>query len=116
MSCASDVQQSVAGSCGLNDIAVKVATRVIGHYPHRNQLMIDAGWMALSLDGHGKLPSRSYGVFQDHPDLRYNYDMIRYDSVYLTCSKKLTDSQLSLPRRMNKKNVKEKELKIKNKN
>jgi len=24
-------------------------------------------------------------------------DTIRYDSVYLTCSKKLTDSQLSLP-------------------
>jgi len=25
------------------------------------------------------------------------YDTIRYDSVYLTCSKKLTGSQLSLP-------------------
>ena len=29
--------------------------------------------------------------------------MIRYDSVYLTCSKKLTSSQLSLPHRINKK-------------
>ena len=30
-------------------------------------------------------------------------DTIRYDSVYLTCSKKLTGSQLSLPHGMNKK-------------
>jgi len=69
---ASDVQQSVAGSCTMDDIAVKVMTRVIGHYPHRNQLVIDAGWSAMSLDGQGKLPTGSYCVFQDHPDLRYN--------------------------------------------
>jgi len=31
-------------------------------------------------------------------------DMIRYDSVYLTCSKKLMVSQLSLPHGINKKN------------
>ena len=30
-------------------------------------------------------------------------DTIRYDSVYLTCSKKLTGSQLSLPHGTNKK-------------
>ena len=30
------------------------------------------------------------------------YDTIRYDSVYLTCSKKLMDSQLSLPHEINK--------------
>jgi len=30
-------------------------------------------------------------------------DMIRFDSVYLTCSKKLTGSQLSLPHAVNKK-------------
>jgi len=29
-------------------------------------------------------------------------DTIRYDSVYLTCSKKLTGSQLSLPHGINK--------------
>jgi len=32
----------------------------------------------------------------DHPNT------IAYDSVYLTCSKKLTGSQLSLPHRINK--------------
>jgi len=31
------------------------------------------------------------------------YGPIRYDSVFLTCSKKLTDSQLSLPHGTNKK-------------
>ena len=31
------------------------------------------------------------------------YKTIRYDSVYLTCSKKLTGSQLSLPHGINKK-------------
>ena len=31
------------------------------------------------------------------------YDTIRYPNVYLTCSKKLTDSQLSLPHGTNKK-------------
>jgi len=33
---------------------------------------------------------------------------IRYDSVYLTCSKKLTVSQLSLPHGTNEKKLKEK--------
>ena len=33
----------------------------------------------------------------------YAYDRIQYDSVYLTCSKKLTASQLSLPHGINNK-------------
>ena len=33
------------------------------------------------------------------------FHYIRYDSVYLTCSKKLTDSQLSLPHGMNSDDV-----------
>ena len=35
--------------------------------------------------------------------LQSKYDTIRYDTVYLTCSKKLTGSQLSLPHGTNKK-------------
>ncbi|KAL4635666.1 hypothetical protein GN956_G12974 [Arapaima gigas] len=64
-----DVQQSLIGSCSLDDVAVRVLTRVIGHYPHRNQLLVDCGWTALSLDGHGRLPS-GYAVIEGHPDLR----------------------------------------------
>ncbi|XP_057712487.1 D-serine dehydratase isoform X1 [Corythoichthys intestinalis] len=43
-----DVQQSIIGSCSVEDIAVRVLTRVIGHCPHRNQLLIDCGWTGLS--------------------------------------------------------------------
>ena len=38
-----------------------------------------------------------------HHQTEMFYDTIRYDSVYLTCSKKLTGSQLSLPHGTNKK-------------
>ena len=33
-----DVQQHLLGSCSLDDIAVCVATRVVGHYPRRGQV------------------------------------------------------------------------------
>ena len=39
-------------------------------------------------------------VFADWNTRKFS---IRYDTVYLTCSKKLADSQLSLPHEMNKK-------------
>uniref|UniRef100_A0A8C5HVC7 D-serine dehydratase n=1 Tax=Gouania willdenowi TaxID=441366 RepID=A0A8C5HVC7_GOUWI len=64
-----DTQQSVIGSCCLEDIAVRVLTRVIGHCPHRNQLLIDCGWCGLSLDGAGKLPT-GYALIEGHPDLK----------------------------------------------
>ncbi|XP_078119767.1 D-serine dehydratase isoform X1 [Sander vitreus] len=64
-----DVQQSVIGSCSLEDVAVRVLTRVIGHCPHRNQLLIDCGWCGLSLDGAGKLPT-GYAVIEGHPNLK----------------------------------------------
>ena len=40
--------QASHGSCNLPDVAVRVATRVVGHYPHRNQILVDAGFTALS--------------------------------------------------------------------
>ncbi|KAM8839171.1 D-serine dehydratase isoform 1-T2 [Synchiropus picturatus] len=64
-----DVQQSLIGSCALEDVAVRVLTRVIGHCPHRNQLLIDCGWTGLSLDGAGKLPT-GYAVIEGHPNLK----------------------------------------------
>ncbi|XP_012678852.1 D-threo-3-hydroxyaspartate dehydratase isoform X2 [Clupea harengus] len=64
-----DVQQSLIGSCSLKDVAVRVLTRVIGHYPHRNQLLVDCGWTALSHDGGGKLPT-GYAVIEGHPELK----------------------------------------------
>uniref|UniRef100_A0A3P9M123 Zgc:162816 n=1 Tax=Oryzias latipes TaxID=8090 RepID=A0A3P9M123_ORYLA len=64
-----DVQQSIIGSCCLDDVAVRVLTRVIGHCPHRNQLLIDCGWSGISLDGAGKL-STGYAVIEGHPNLK----------------------------------------------
>uniref|UniRef100_A0A3Q3ME00 Uncharacterized LOC113134930 n=1 Tax=Mastacembelus armatus TaxID=205130 RepID=A0A3Q3ME00_9TELE len=64
-----DVQQSVIGSCSLEDVAARVLTRVIGHCPHRNQLLIDCGWSGISLDGAGKLPT-GYAVIEGHPNLK----------------------------------------------
>nr|XP_055040750.1 D-threo-3-hydroxyaspartate dehydratase [Misgurnus anguillicaudatus]XP_055040751.1 D-threo-3-hydroxyaspartate dehydratase [Misgurnus anguillicaudatus] len=64
-----DVQQSLIGSCRLENVAVRVLTRVIGHYPHRNQLLVDCGWTALSHDGGGRLPT-GYCIIEGHPDLK----------------------------------------------
>uniref|UniRef100_H2M7I3 Zgc:162816 n=1 Tax=Oryzias latipes TaxID=8090 RepID=H2M7I3_ORYLA len=64
-----DVQQSIIGSCCLDDVAVRVLSGVIGHCPHRNQLLIDCGWSGISLDGAGKL-STGYAVIEGHPNLK----------------------------------------------
>uniref|UniRef100_A0A8D0L963 D-serine dehydratase-like domain-containing protein n=1 Tax=Sphenodon punctatus TaxID=8508 RepID=A0A8D0L963_SPHPU len=64
-----DVQQMRIGSCEMEDIAVRVLTRVIGHYPHRNQLLVDCGWTGLSLHSLGQLPT-GYALVEGHPDLK----------------------------------------------
>ena len=44
------------GSCKRDDIAARVLTRIIGHFPGpRNQLIIDAGFLALSQQGFDEL-------------------------------------------------------------
>ena len=47
------------GSCSAEQIAVRVLTRVIGHYPQSNMLLVDMGWTGTSAQGkeHG------YGAF-----------------------------------------------------
>lgn len=65
-----DAQQWSLGSCKEEEIAVRVGTRIIGHKPHLNQLLIDCGWEGLSLDGGpDKLPS-GYAVIQGEPNLK----------------------------------------------
>ncbi|XP_069501897.1 D-serine dehydratase-like [Ambystoma mexicanum] len=64
-----DAQQMMIGSCKMEDIAVRVLTRVIGHYPHRNELLVDCGWTGISLHSLGKLPS-GYAIIEGHPDLK----------------------------------------------
>src|SRR5213075_1981459 len=45
-----DLDQEYIGSCGAQDLALSVLASVIGHYPHRNQMLVDAGALALSKD------------------------------------------------------------------
>ena len=60
-----DSMQAGIGSCALEDVATRVATRVIGHYPKQQMLLIDLGWTGCSAQGseHG------YGHFYGHPEL-----------------------------------------------
>ena len=47
-----DLQQLLLGSCREEDIAARVLTRVLGQFPgKRNQIIIDAGFTALSQQG-----------------------------------------------------------------
>jgi D-serine deaminase-like pyridoxal phosphate-dependent protein len=76
--------QATIGSCRLEDAAYSVLTSVIGQYPRRNKILIDAGALALSKDlgarhvdpdcGHGvfydldgrRLPLRLYSLTREH--------------------------------------------------
>jgi D-serine deaminase-like pyridoxal phosphate-dependent protein len=64
-----DLDQAGIGSCGSGDIALSVMASVIGHYPHRNQLLIDAGALALSKDISAQefMPKAGYGFIKDAP-------------------------------------------------
>eukprot|EP01089_Gocevia_fonbrunei_P004743 TRINITY_DN14797_c0_g1_i1.p1 TRINITY_DN14797_c0_g1~~TRINITY_DN14797_c0_g1_i1.p1 ORF type:complete len:389 (-),score=64.21 TRINITY_DN14797_c0_g1_i1:64-1230(-) len=69
-----DTCQSDLGSCTPNDVACEILTRVIGHYPRNNTLVIDAGALAVSKDRGAShlsdnLPDRGYGLIKDHPEL-----------------------------------------------
>jgi D-serine deaminase-like pyridoxal phosphate-dependent protein len=45
-----DLVMAGLGVCAIDDIAVSVLAAVIGHQPDKGQIIIDAGWMALSRD------------------------------------------------------------------
>ena len=64
-----DLDQEFIGSCGAGDLALSVLASVIGHYPHRNQMLIDAGALALSKDISAQefQPKVGYGTIADAP-------------------------------------------------
>ena len=64
-----DLDQEYIGSCGAGDLALSVLASVIGHYPHRNQLLIDAGALALSKDISAQefQPKVGFGTIADAP-------------------------------------------------
>jgi D-serine deaminase-like pyridoxal phosphate-dependent protein len=64
-----DLDQALIGSCGAGDLALSVLASVIGHYPHRNQMLVDAGALALSKDISAQefQPKVGYGTIADAP-------------------------------------------------
>jgi D-serine deaminase-like pyridoxal phosphate-dependent protein len=64
-----DLDQALIGSCDPQDLALSVLASVIGHYPHRNQMLIDAGALALSKDISAQefQPQVGYGTVADPP-------------------------------------------------
>jgi len=67
--CFNDLDQAFIGSCSAGDLALSVLASVIGHYPHRNQVLIDAGALALSKDISAQefQPKVGYGTIADPP-------------------------------------------------
>ncbi|PNF15335.1 D-serine dehydratase [Cryptotermes secundus] len=65
-----DSQQESLGSCSMDDIAVRVMTRVVSHFPDRGQILIDCGFAALTKQGYGKISIPGYAHFQDNPNLK----------------------------------------------
>ena len=63
------MQQHLVGSCTKDDIAIRVATRVVGHYPDRNQILVDCGFLGLSHDGKGAIPGGAWCAVDNHPEL-----------------------------------------------
>lgn len=64
-----DLDQQYIGSCAADDLALSVLASVIGHYPHRNQVLIDAGALALSKDVSAQefKPAVGFGLIADAP-------------------------------------------------
>ncbi len=67
-----DAFQATIGSCSLSDCAVSVLTTVVGSYPERGAVIVDAGALALSKDVGPEhiVPQFGYGVVCDadlHP-------------------------------------------------
>lgn len=62
-----DAFQATIGSCALEDCAVSVLTTVIGSYPERHAVIVDAGALALSKDvGPDQIdPHFGYGIVCD---------------------------------------------------
>ncbi|XP_031562465.1 uncharacterized protein LOC116298221 [Actinia tenebrosa] len=65
-----DYQQTLTGSCKIENVAVKVLTRVIGVYPSKGQILVDCGFTALSQDGMRRLPQDNFCFIDGHPNLK----------------------------------------------
>lgn len=80
-----DRMQVDLGTCEEQDVAGFVLTRIIGAYPDRNTLLIDAGALALSKDlgGTHLRNDGTYGLIMENPDLKLS--RISQEHGVITC-------------------------------
>jgi D-serine deaminase-like pyridoxal phosphate-dependent protein len=62
-----DLQMHSRGACEISDIAVSVLARVVGSYPEKKRLIVDAGGLAMSKDTH---VDKSFGRIKNFPHLK----------------------------------------------
>lgn len=62
-----DLVMAGLGVCEVDDIAISVLTEVIGHRPAQGEILVDAGWMALSRDQGtaSQNVDQGYGLVRD---------------------------------------------------
>lgn len=60
-----DLMQVQLGGCAVVDIALSVLATVIGYHAAKHRLIIDAGWMSLSLESQFVGPTRIFGRIAD---------------------------------------------------
>jgi D-serine deaminase-like pyridoxal phosphate-dependent protein len=64
--------QVLLNSCTFDDVACKVATKVVSHKPETNTIVVDCGWTAFGLDApNEKFPQAVLGKapVEGHPEL-----------------------------------------------
>lgn len=68
-----DLVMAGIGVCAVDDIAISVLASVIGHQAEKGQILVDAGWMAMSRDrGTSDQPvDQGYGIVCDVSGLPY---------------------------------------------
>jgi D-serine deaminase-like pyridoxal phosphate-dependent protein len=93
-----DSFQAAIGSCGLESAAFSVLATVLSHYPERNEILIDAGGLALSRDeGPTHLdPACGYGsIFT--ADGKRHFPNLRLRSLSQEHGKIGSDSPIDYP-------------------
>merc|ERR1712154_219389 len=53
----------------MGSIPISVMSRIIGRYPHRNEILIDCGNVGISLDKNSELDI-GFGSILNHPNLK----------------------------------------------
>jgi D-serine deaminase-like pyridoxal phosphate-dependent protein len=100
-----DLMQSAIGTCSVEDIALTVLASVIGIYPERNQVLIDAGSLALSADRSAAsvLPDTGYGWVTDVEGRRLDglfVDRIHQEHGFVTAKAPLPFAKLEIGTRL----------------